>query len=286
MTGARRPPEGRVLVTGATGNVGAPLAAALRAAGADVVAAARSEGTDTVRFDFTDPATWPAALEDVDRVFLVRPPALSDVTTHLRPLISELERRAVRHVVFLSVMGVNPAMPHWRVERDLRATSLGWTMLRPAFFMQNLSGPYGDDIRRHDRITQPAGRGAFSFVDADDLAEVAARILTDPEPHRGAAPTLTGPEALRYDEVASLLSAELGRPIVHEPDPLLAHRRKLLAAGAPSAYVNVQLVINVTARWGLAARLTPDLERLLGRPPTRLADFVAAHRGAFERVPR
>src|SRR6056297_152753 len=86
--------------------------------------------------------------------------------------------------------------------------------------------------------------------------------------------TLTGPEALRYDEVASLLSTELGRRIVFEPDSLLAHRRRLRAAGAESA--DVQLVIDATARMGLAAEVTPDLERLLGRPATRLPAFVAA----------
>src|SRR6056297_1598580 len=91
--------------------------------------------------------------------------------------------------------------------------------------------------------------------------------------------TLTGPEALRYDEVASLLSTELGRRIVFEPDSLLAHRRRLRAAGAESA--DVQLVIDATARMGLAAEVTPDLERLLGRPATRLPAFVAAHRGTW-----
>jgi uncharacterized protein YbjT (DUF2867 family) len=106
-------------------------------------------------------------------------------------------------------------------------------------------------------------------------------VLAEPVRHRGAAITLTGSEALRYDHVASLLSAELGRVITYEPDSLLAHRRKLLASGSPSAYVNVQLVINATARLGLAARVTPDLGRLLGRSPTRLPEFVATHREAF-----
>jgi len=279
--------ESRILVTGASGNVGRPLVDELRAAGESVVAAvgepaAEGEG----HFDFTDDATWGVALDGVDRVFLLRPPPLSDVKRFIRPFIAELERRAVRHVVFLSLMGVNRVMPHWQVEQDLQAagerSGLGWTMLRPAFFMQNLTGPYRNDICDDDTINQPAGSGAFSFVDAVDLAAVAALVLQQPSDHVGSTYTLTGAEALRYDEVASMLSAALGRPITYEPDGLLAARKAMIAGGADSTYANVQLVINATARLGMAAKVTDDLPRLLGRPPRSLWTFVTTHRAVWD----
>jgi len=274
---------GRILVTGASGNVGGPLVQQLRASGQPVLAAVGElgAGEGEVRFDFADSTTWPAALDGVDRVFLLWPPPLSDVKTHIRPFIAEMERRRVRHVVFLSLMGVNRFMPHWQVEQDLAAAGerspMTWTMLRPAFFMQNLTGPYRDDICDDDTINQPAGSGAFSFVDAGDLAAVAALVLAHPATHRSATYTLTGGHAHRYDEVASMLSAAVGRPITYEPDKLLAARREMIAAGADSTYANVQLVINLTARLGMAARITDDLPRLLGRPPTTLHSFIEAH---------
>ncbi len=277
------PEVGRILVTGASGNVGRPLTAQLRADGQSVLAAVRERDArdGAVHFDFTDDTTWPAALEGVDRVFLLRPPPLSDVKTYIRPFIAELERRRVLHVVFLSLMGVNRVMPHWQVEQDLQAagdrSAMGWTLLRPAFFMQNLTGPYRDDICDDDTISQPAGSGAFSFVDAADLAAVAALVLADPAPHRSATYPLTGAHAYRYDEVASMLSAAVGRPITYEPGGLLATRREMIAAGSDRTYANVQLAINLTARLGMAAKVTDDLPRLLGRAPTTLQSFIDSH---------
>ena len=114
-------PSGRILVTGATGNVGRPLLAGLKALGGETVAATTGEaaGSNEVSFDFTDQSTWPAALDGVDRVFLLRPPPLSDVKRHIRPFIAAMGERGVRHVVFLSLMGVNRVMPHWQIEQDL-----------------------------------------------------------------------------------------------------------------------------------------------------------------------
>lgn len=85
----------------------------------------------------------------------------------------------------------------------------------------------------------------------------------------------TGPAALTYHQVASLLSAELGRPIDYQPIGLLRFRRELLAAGFTRPYVNVQLAINVVAAVGRAGTVIPDVERLLRRPAIPLSRFVA-----------
>jgi Sodium:sulfate symporter transmembrane region len=102
-------------------------------------------------------------------------------------------RHGVRHVVFLSVLGVNRALPHWRVEQDLRATTMAWTFLRPSFFAQNLETAYREAIRDHDAIRVPAGRGRTSFVDTRDVAAVAALVLGDPASHAGRTTRSPGP---------------------------------------------------------------------------------------------
>jgi uncharacterized protein YbjT (DUF2867 family) len=175
----------------------------------------------------------------------------------------------------LSVLGVNRLLPHWQVERDIEAAGLPHTLLRPSFFAQNLAGAYRDDIVRHDQIRQAAGRVRTSFVDTRDVAAVAALALGDPATHAGAAYSLTGPAALTYHQVASLLSAELGRPIDYQPVGLLRLRRELLPAGLKRPYVNVQLAINVIAALGRAGTVTADVERLLGRPGIPLARCIA-----------
>lgn len=276
------PERSRILVTGATGNVGRPLVAHLRP-GADVIAATneRDVADGQTYFDFTDPATWEAALEGVDRVFLMRPPPMSDVKRDMRPFLRAMADHGVGHVVFLSLMGVNWAMPHWRIEQDLRDGPVRWTFLRPSFFMQNLTGPFRDEIRDRDVITQPAGGGRFSFIDGADIAEAASVVLLRPGAYRNKVLTLTGSEAIGYHDVAVMLSAELGRAIRYRPAGLLASRKALTAAGFDSTYANVQLVINLTARLGMAKKTTPELARVLGRPATPLREFIAANRDAW-----
>lgn len=177
-----------VLVTGATGTVGRDVARGLAEAGEAVRCATTSHGHrgspdlpgESVAFDFTDPSTYGPALAGVDRIFLVRPPAISNVARDIRPFVLAAARRPIRLVVFLSLMGVNRVMPHWRIEQDLGAAGLPATMLRPAFFTQNLATAYRADIAEHDRIRLPAGSGRTSFVDTLDVARAAVVALRDP----------------------------------------------------------------------------------------------------------
>ena len=249
-----------------------------------VVATATRPQPDARRLHYADPATFAPALAGVGRVFLMRPPQISDTRRHLRPFIRAMEAAGVAHVALLSLMGVNPAMPHWRVEQDLRASSLGWTFLRPSFFSQNLGGAYRADIRDRDRLRLGSGLGRTSFIDARDIAAVAARVLAEPAAHRAQAYTLTRPEALDYHRVAAMLSAALWRAITYQPVGLLAYRRDLVAEGLPSAFVNVQLLINVVARLGLAARVDDTLPRLLGRPALTLQRYIDDHRDLWRKA--
>jgi uncharacterized protein YbjT (DUF2867 family) len=271
-------PGRTVLVTGATGTVGRYVVDRLVEDGVPVTRAVHDVAgfaeEYACRFDFADSSTWGPALEGVDRVFLMRPPAISDIKGVIRPFIAELGRRGIRQTVVLSVMGVNPAMPHYRLEQDVKAAGLPATMLRPAFFMQNLETVYRDDIHDRDRIRLPAGAGKTSFIDTRDVAEVAVAALAEPDVHAGHAYTLTGGAALNWNAVASLLSAELRRPISYEPISLITARRELRAADFPAAYVNIQLLIHVVARLGLADTVNTEIARILGRAPRTLADYV------------
>ncbi len=178
-------------------------------------------------------------------------------------------------------MGVNPLMPHWRMERMVRAAGLPLLALRPSYFAQNLLTAFGDDIRQRSELRLGAGTGRLSFVDARDVAAVAAHALTDPQ-HIGdlhqAPLTLTGPQALSFGEAAALLSEGLGRTVRYRPQRLLQRRRDLLTRGEDPNYVRVQLVIDLTTRLGLASTVTNQISAALDRPPRTLATFVHDHR--------
>lgn len=277
-----------MLVTGATGNVGAPLVEALRAAGADVRPAARhTRDPDGVRFDFLDPATWDAAFAGVRSMFLVRPPRIADVHRDLVPAVARARELGVRHVVLLSVQGAGlvPVLPHAGAERWLRRSGLAWTFLRPSYFDQNLTTVFAADIRDRDRIVVPAGNGRTAFVDARDVAAVAARALLDPEEHTGRTWTPTGEEALTWHEAAAVLGEVLGRPISYTRPGIPAyvrHARDRL--GMDPAMAATTAVIHATARLGVAGRLTGDVREVTGRAPTSLREFARRERRTWDPV--
>lgn len=280
-----------ILVTGASGNVGREVVRELVARGAAVRAAVFDNGdglldsaAEVVRFDFRDPATFPAAFASVDRLFLMRPPAISNVRRDMKPAIDYAAAQGVRHIVFLSLLGAerNGLVPHAKVEKLLIKGDAPWTMLRCGFFMQNLDTTHRADLVEHNDLFIPAGRGRTSFIDVRDIGAVAARVLTEAG-HENRAYALTGSEALTYGEVARIMTEELGQPITYSDPSPLAFVRRMRRRGHPRGYVNVMAGIYLTTRLGMAGAVTGDVARLLGRPPITLRQYVRDYAGAFRR---
>ena len=275
-----------ILVTGASGNVGRELVQLLQQQGRRVRATVlpaeeprqdADSGVEHVPFDFGDHATYAEALREVRRVFLLRPPAITDIPTYIDPFIAAAKEAGVAQIVFLSLLGAEkiPFVPHRKIEASLLASGMAYTFLRPSFFMQNLSTTHRDEIRR-GRIVVPAGRGRTSFIDAKDVAAVAARALTEAG-HENKAYALTGSEALDYGQVAALFTEILGRPVAYTQPGLLQFVRWSRARRTEWPYLLVMAAIYTTARLGLAAVITEDLEPLIGRPATTMREFIAAH---------
>ncbi|MGQ7294967.1 NmrA family NAD(P)-binding protein [Quadrisphaera sp. KR29] len=283
-----------VLVTGATGTVGSRVVEVLAARGVDVVAGSRHpqppprSGQDDdaarvrpVRLDLLDGTTYGQALDDVDALFLVRPPQVARAAL-LQPFLDAAVAAGVRRVVVLSVPAAAHVrlVPHRQLEERVEATGVEWTHLRAANFYQNLLTVHREEIRDHGRLSVPAGGGRTAHVDVRDLAEVAAAALTEPG-HARRSYVLTAREAPTFAEIAAVLSAELGRPVVYDRPGALAFVRRGLAAGTPPGLVAVMTALFTATRLGLAARTSGDLARLLGREPTALAQFVHDHRDAW-----
>lgn len=242
--------------------------------------------TDALRsFDFADPASTRQALKDIDRVLLVRPPQLADVKRYFDPLVLQMKEAGVRHVVFLSLQGVenNTLTPHHKLEVILRNSGLDYTFLRPGFFMQNLSTTHRNEIARRSEIYVPAGHGRTSFIDVRDIAEVAALALAHPDAHRNQAYELTGSEALTYDEVAAILSETLGRKITYRNPSIPAFIwRKWWQEKTPLGFVFIMTALYSVARLGKAASLTDTLPRLTGHPPITFRQFAEDYRSVWQ----
>lgn len=276
-----------VLVTGATGNVGRHVLAALRARGVPVRAAVTSvdaarpllgDDVEYARLDFFDRSTWPAALQGARGLFLLRPPAIAKVQTTLNPLIDEARKAGVEHVTFLSVTGAekNSLIPHHKVEQHLVHGTFAYTLLRPGFFAQNVGDQYRRDVCEDQRLYVPAGAGRVAFVDCRDLGEVAAQSFVDPA-LKNRAVTLTGPETFSFQDVARVLSETLGRPIRYEPASVPGYFRHLRRRGMPFGQCAVLVILHVGLRRGDADQVDPTLGELLGRRPRSLVDYVRDH---------
>ncbi len=279
-----------VLVTGASGTVGSGVVRELVAAAIPVRAAARrvpdgaaTPGVESVPFSFTDPDSWPAAFAGVHSMFLMRPPRIGNVRRDMLPALSAARDAGVRRVVFLSVLGAqrNPLLPHRVVERWLDTSGMQVTHIRAGNFMQNLIGVHGADIRDHDTLVVPAGNAAMSYVDAADVAAIAARALHEDAPVAHAyAPT--GPAAITHTEIAAVLTTVLGRTIRYTRPSL---PRYWLHAGRTGMGLPTTLVTSTLytlARFGVGAAVTEDIPRVLGHPATDFHHFATAHRHAWD----
>ncbi|MFF4470034.1 NAD(P)H-binding protein [Streptomyces sp. NPDC001599] len=274
---------GTTLVVGATGTTGSRTTARLAGAGHRVKAAGRRAapvpGADPVRFDWYDATTHEAALDGTDRVYLVPPVGDTDPAAVMLPFLRRARAAGVRRAVLLSSSAVPEGGPAvGAVHRELPGLFDQWAVLRPSWFMQNFTGdhPHAVGIRRHGTFWTAAGSGRVGFVDADDIAAVAAHALTDDR-----APNtdlvLTGPEALDHDEVAAVLTRAGGRPVVHRG---LTHEglRARLASVVPPDFAALLADLDRAIAQGAEDRTTDTVERVTGRPPRAFREVVERER--------
>jgi uncharacterized protein YbjT (DUF2867 family) len=230
-----------------------------------------------VRFDWGDRSTWAGALDGAEALYLVPPALRMDYADDAQALLAAARAAGVRRVVHLSARGADagPAPeqnPLFATERLVEASGLAWTVLRPSWFMQNFTE--GFMAPRAGVIALPAGDGRVPFVDAEDIAAVAAAALgAADERHHGQTYELGGPELLDHHDVARLLGARY-----EDADPD-AWRRGVVAAGVPEAYAAVLGMLLSFVRDGAEAHLSDGVQRALGRAPGSFAAFAARDAG-------
>lgn len=265
-----------IALTGASGKTGRDLAALLGQRGIAHARLARRPGAGGRLFDWTDRATWPAALEGVDSLYLVKPPH----GTGMAQLVAELlaTARSIRRVVLLSEMGRGDkpdADPDRAVERVLERWDGEWTLLRPSWFFQNFSvdGGFHADVLA-GTISLPTGPVPVSWIDTRDIAEAALVTLTE-DGHCCRGYTLTGPESFGVPELARRIGAAVGRP-VEAADPIGVEQIEAsFDDGTERGAYYAELLVDV--REGRYAEVTNDLEDLIGRAPRTFDDFVREH---------
>lgn len=267
----------RVLVIGGTGKTGRRTVARLRELGVETRAASRSGETT---FDWADRTTWQAALDEVDAVYIV---PLDTSPSPTPAFVEQAVAAGVRRLVLLSARGVDvPGYfgssyegggPHAEGEAAVRSSGAAWTILRPGWFAQNFSeGVFLDGVRAGE-LALPTGDGTAAFVDADDIAEVAAAALTE-DGHDGEVYELSGPRALGIAGVLDEIANATGVRAAYVPVEESAFRAGLVAQGLPEEEAADWTDAMKPIRTSQEAAVTDGVRRALGRPPRDIADFV------------
>jgi len=227
--------------------------------------------------DFARAETFRGALDGVDRVFLIAPGFTEDADVRMGPFLNALAASGVRHVLYSSVIGAeyNPGGVHRRIERLLEAGGVPWTFFRPNFYLQNFITYEAESVLGRGEIALPTGDGAASYLDVGDLAAAAARVLASPDAHAGRAYTLTGPAPLSHGAVAGALTEVLGFPVIFTNPAPAAHSAALAAAGVPAGIIAQSEALYSLIRGNVCAAVSPDLQALLGRPPTDVSTWAA-----------
>jgi uncharacterized protein YbjT (DUF2867 family) len=274
-----------ILVTGATGTFGAAVVEAFRKAGRPIRVLVRDPsrffaktGESVVVGDFSDPMSMEAALSGIERVFLAsfdRP----NMPVLQKNLLDAAQRQRVRHIVRISTIGVDDPRfgqimtNHLQGERQLEASGLAFTHLRPSWVLQNFLPTSAFTPVRDGKISLPAGNAGVGFVDARDVAAVAVAALTEPD-HEGRIYTLTGPEAPTHAQLASALSTATGQRIVYQDLPPDEYVRHVTSAGWSAASIESVSRLFADMRIGGAAVLSEDVYQVKKRPPLSIYDFA------------
>jgi uncharacterized protein YbjT (DUF2867 family) len=257
------------LVLGGTGKTGRRLAARLDAQGVATRIGSRSADPP---FDWERIETWAPALRGVDSVYLsyypnfAVPGALEAVTS----FTSLAARRGVRRVVMLSGRGEEEAQ---RAEQAVQRAGVEWTIVRCAWFAQNFSESYLLEPVLAGEVALPAGNVPEPFVDAEDIADVAAAALTQ-DGHAGRVYELTGPRSLTFAEAVGEIASATGREIRFVPVSIDDYTSLLVEHGVPAEYVFLLGYLFGEVLDGRNAGLGDGVQRALGREPRDFRDFA------------
>jgi len=278
-----------ILITGATGNIGFEVIRFLTKIDptSKIIAGVRNiekaknvfkeyQDLAYTHFDFEDFETFDIALNGIDKVFLLRPPHISDIDTYFKPLISKIKEKKINQLVFLSVQGAEKSkvIPHNKIERLISEYGLDFIFLRPSYFMQNLTTTLIKDIQTKREIILPAGNAKFNWIDIENIGEVGAILMDKFNDYKNQAIEITGLENENFAKVAELINNSLDNPIEYKSVNPLRFFRIKKREGMAKGMIIVMILLHFLPRFQKEPKISDFYERLTGKKPTDLKTFI------------
>ncbi len=259
-----------ILVIGATGKTGRRVADKLAQQNHNVRPGTRSH---TPAFDWNEPSTYAAALKGMDRAYITYYPdlAVPGAKEAIAALTEAALKAGLEKVVLLSGKGETEAEA---CEQIVANSGLNYTLVRASWFNQNFSESFFLDPILSGQVALPMAEAEIPFVDADDIAEVAAKVLVD-DSYNGQTITVTGPRKLTFGQVVSIIAQHTGRDLQFHPITMEQYNAGMKAAGVPDDYA---WLINYLFTEVLGNQdnqtISHDFEKVTGRPATDFAEYV------------
>ncbi len=270
-----------ILVLGGSGKTGRRVAERLVARGKQVRLASRST---IPAFDWTDPSGWATAMDGVAAVYISYQPdlAVPGSVDAIRTLSRLAADKGVRHLVLLSGRGEDEALA---AEEAVRASGIGYTIIRASWFFQNFSETFMADGIRAGELVLPVGGVREPFIDAEDIADIAVAALME-QGHAGKTYEVTGPRLMTFAEAVAEIGRHTGRDIRYTTVPMSDYVAMLEQAQIPADYIWLVQYLFTTVLDGRNESLTDGVDQALGRQPRDFSDFAGrtAATGVWEDV--
>ena len=259
-----------IVVIGGTGKTGSRVRAMLEQRGLPVRAVSRSTEP---RFDWDDTATWARAISGAAALYITFQPdlAVPGAVQAIQLLTSLAKLEGIPRLVLLSGRGEEEAQD---AERVLQKSDADWTIVRASWFAQNFSESFLLDSLLAGEVALPVGPVAEPFIDADDIAEIVVKALTE-EGHAGEVYEVTGPRLLTFADAVAEIAAATGRPLRYTQVPRDAYADALRNASVPDEFAGLLDYLFTTVLDGRNASTTDTVQRVLGRPARDFSDYVA-----------
>ncbi|MEM0940108.1 MAG: NmrA family NAD(P)-binding protein [Bacteroidota bacterium] len=259
-----------ILVIGGTGKTGHRVAERLTQRGHHVRIGSRKNDP---AFDWDDPSTFSQALRKMNRAYIVYYPdlAVPGAKKAIEKLTEAALREGLEKVVLLSGEGEKKAEA---CEQIVANSGLNYSIVSASWFNQNFSEGAFLDFILAGHVALPMPKAKIPFVDADDIAEVVAKILVD-DGYNGQKITVTGPRKMTFKDVIETMAKGIGREIQYQPISIEEFKFGMKAAGLPDSHVWLfgylfqEVLSNLDNQ-----KVSTDVEKVLGRKATDFSEFV------------
>lgn len=283
-------------ILGSTGTIGSELVRLLSQSGVSVRAVMRNfnkiqqnlDNVHWVKADLVEDGLLNGVMAGTTHLFMLtgNNPGFGETQ---KKIIEKAKEAGVTHIVKLSALGATSrsssglTKEHYEVEQVLENSGLSYTILRPHAFMQNWLSEVAQTVREEHKIYAAIGDGKVPFIDARDIAAVSAETLLHPEKHSEKYYILTGPEAFGYDDLAEALSQAIDENVIYQALSMDEMRKRMQSQGLGEKMIKSYLDLAAHQKSGGAtARISKDVENILGRPANDIRKFATDYKNYFK----